>query len=59
MEIRVANDVVLNEVRVYHERVYADNVVRKFCFVRSFSCQHHSKFIDIATEKVSQVRTEE
>ena len=26
----VANDIVLNQVRVYHERVYADSVVSKF-----------------------------
>ena len=32
----VANDIVLNQVRVYHERMYADNVVSKFWFVRSF-----------------------
>ena len=35
---RVANDsVVFNQVRVYHERVYADNVVSKLWFVWSFS----------------------
>ena len=28
--LRVANDIVLNQVPVYHERVYADNVVSKF-----------------------------
>ena len=33
---RVAHDIVLNQVRVYHERMYADNVVSKFWFVRSF-----------------------
>ena len=38
----VANGFVLNQVGVYHERVYADNVVSKFRFVRSFSFQHYS-----------------
>ena len=33
---RVAYDIVLNQVGVYHERVYADNVVSKFWFVRFF-----------------------
>ena len=32
----VAIDIVLNQVGVYHERVYADNAVSKFWFVRSF-----------------------
>ena len=32
----VANDIALNQVRVYHETVYADKVVSKFWFVRSF-----------------------
>ena len=36
----VANDIVLKQVSVYHERVYAYNVVRKFWFVRSFFSQH-------------------
>ena len=36
----VANDILLNQVGVYHERVYADNVVSKFWFVSSFSSQH-------------------
>ena len=36
----VANDIVLNQVGVYHETVYADNVVSKFGFMRSFSSQH-------------------
>ena len=57
---RVANDIVLNEVRVFHERVYADNVIGKFCFVRSFSSKHYSKFItNIISENVSQIRTKE
>ena len=38
----VINDFVLNQLRVYHEKVYADKVVSKFWFVRSFSSQHHS-----------------
>ena len=55
----VANDIVLNQVGVYHERVYADNV-SKFWFVRSFSSQHYSKFItNITSENVSQTRTKE
>ena len=40
--LRVISDIAFNQVRVYHERVYADNVVSKFCFVRSFSSQYHS-----------------
>ena len=41
----VANDTVHNQDRVYHERVYADKVVTKVWFLRSFSSQHHCKFI--------------
>ena len=56
----VTNDIVLNQVSVYDKRVYADNVVSKFCFVRSFSSQHYSKFItNITSENVSQIRTKE
>ena len=56
----VANDIVLNQICVYHERVYAYNVVSKFWFVRSISSQHFSKFItDITSENVSQMRTEQ
>ena len=56
----VTNYFVLNQVGVYHERRYADNVVSKFWFVRSLSSQHHSKFItNIASENVSQTRTKE
>ena len=48
----VTNDIVLNQVRVCHERVYADNVISKFWFVRSFFSQHYSKFIaHFATQK--------
>ena len=55
---RVANDILLHRVRVYHERGYADNVVSKFWFVRSFSSQHYSQFItNITSENVSQFRT--
>ena len=51
---------IMSQVRVYHERVYADNVVSKFWFVRSLSSQHHSKLIaNIATENVSQVHIKE
>ena len=54
----VANDIVLNQVDVYHERVYADNVVGKFWFVRSFSSQHYSKFMTKNTsENVSKIST--
>ena len=57
---RVANDIVLNQVLVYHEKVYADNVMGKFWILRSFSAQHYIKFITIFTSgNVSQIRTEE
>ena len=56
--LRVANEIILNQVRVYHERVYVDKVVCKFWFVRSFSSQHYSKFItSITSESVSQICT--
>ena len=56
----VANDILLNQVGVYDERVYADNVVSKFWVLRSFSSQHYSKFITIITSSnVSQIRTKE
>ena len=56
----VVNDIVLNQVGVYHERVYADNVVSKFWFVRSFPSQPYSKiFINITSDNVSQIRTKE
>ena len=43
---------------VYIMRVYADNVVSKFLFVRSFSSQHYSKVVtNITSIKVSQIRT--
>ena len=55
-----AKDISLNQVRVYHERVYWGNIVSKFWLLRSFSSQLHSKFIaNIATEKVSEVRTKQ
>ena len=57
---RVANDIVLNQICVYHERVYAYNVVSKFWFVRSFSSQYFSKCItDITSKNVSLIRTKE
>ena len=57
---RVANDIVLNQVLVYHERVYADNVVSKFWFVRSFSSPHYSKFnTNLFSVIVSQIHTKE
>ena len=56
----VASDFVLNQVGVYHERVYADNFVSNFWFVRSFSSQHYSKIIsNFTSENVSQIRTKE
>ena len=58
--LRVANDIVLNQVRVYHEKVYTANVVSKLRFVMSFFSQHQSKRIaSIATGNVAQVRTNE
>ena len=55
----VTNDIVLDQVLVYLERVYVDNIVRDLGFVRSFSSQHYSKFITIITsENVSQIGTE-
>ena len=41
----VAKDIVLTQVCVYHERVYAYNVVSKFWFVRFFSSQYYSRFL--------------
>ena len=56
----VANDIVLNQVCVYHERVYAYSVVSKFWSVRSFSSQHYPKSVtNITSEIVSQIRTKE
>ena len=40
MSPRIANDSKLNQMRVYHEIVYAENVVSKVWFVRSFASQH-------------------
>ena len=58
--ICVANDIVLNQDRAYHERVCADNVVSKFWFVMYFSSQHYSKFnTNITSEKMSQTGTKE
>ena len=52
----VTNDIALNQVRVYIERVYQDNVVGKFWFVRSVSSQHHSNYLaNVPTEIVSRV----
>ena len=56
----VANNILLNQVHVNHERVFPDNVVSKFWLVRSFSYQHYSKFItNITSENVAQIRTKE
>ena len=49
---RVANDVVLNQFRVYRERVYADNVLSEFRFVRSFSSQNYSKSVPTLLPKL-------
>ena len=58
--LRVANFFVFNQVRVHQKRVYADNVVSKFWFVKSFPSQHYSKFITKNTsENVSQIHTKE
>ena len=58
--LRVGNDIVLNQFRVYHERVYADNVVSYYWIVGSFSLQHHyNSFANIAPGNVSPVRTKE
>ena len=52
-------DIVLNQVRVYHDNVYADNVVSKFGYLRSFFSPYHSKIIaDIANKNLPQVGTE-
>ena len=57
--LRLAEDIVLNKIRVYHERVY-DSVPSKFWFVMSFSSQRYSKFIvNITSESVFQIRTKE
>ena len=54
---RVANDIALNQVRIYQERAYADNGGSKFWLVRPVSSQTHSNFItNIATEKMFQVQ---
>ena len=46
-----------NQVRVYPDRVYADNAVSKFWFVRSFFSQHHSNvYANITSENVAHVR---
>ena len=50
----VANDIVLNQVRVYHERVHADKVASSFWFVRCSSSQHYSKCnTNVNSEKAS------
>ena len=70
----VANDIVLNQVGVYHESV-CGQCRNKFWFVRSFSSQHYSKFItnipkicprfvlknatNLDSENVSQIRAKE
>ena len=56
----VANDIVLNQVGVNHERVYADKIISKFWLVRLFSSQHYSKFItNITSKNVSRIHTKE
>ena len=54
----VTNSIVLNQTFVYHERVYADSVVKfvnKVWLVRFFSAHRNSKyFANITSDKVSQ-----
>ena len=58
--LRVADNILLNQVRVNHVGVHADKVVIKFWFLRSSASQYYSKFIaNNATKNVSQVRTKE
>ena len=60
MGLRVANSMVFNQFRVYHERLYADKVVSKRWFVTFFSSQHHSNFFsNIVYGNVSQVCTKQ
>ena len=60
MEPSCGQDIALNQGRVYHERVYADNVVSKIWFVRAFFSQHYTELITYNTSgNVSQIRTEE
>ena len=55
---RVANDILLNQVCVYFERVYAYNVLSRLWFVRSFSSQHYCKLItNITSESLSRICT--
>ena len=57
---RVTNDNLLNQVREYDQKAYADNVISKFWFVRSFSSKHYSKFNTNNTSRnVSQICTTE
>ena len=56
----MVSDFLLNQVLVFHERVYADNVASKFWFYRSFSSQHYPKFItNINSENITQIHTQE
>ena len=60
LSLCVANDIVFNQVGVYHERVYTDNVVGKIWFLRSSLLKHYSKFItNNISENLSQIRTKE
>ena len=55
----VANIIVLNEICVYHERVYSENVVSKVWSVRFTSSQHYPNLMSIVfSEIVTQGRTE-
>ena len=57
---RVANIFVLNQVRVDQDGLYADNVLSKIWFGKSYSSQNLSNFLaNFATEKVTQVQTTE
>ena len=56
----VANNIVINQFCVYHERMYGYNVVSNLWFVRSFSSQYYSEFItNNNSENVSQIRNRE
>ena len=55
---RLAYDFKPNQLRVYHERLYADKVPIKFWFVRCFSSQHYTESNSNNTSaSLSQIRT--
>ena len=56
----VAHIIVLNQVSVYHERMYADKVISKHWLVMSSSSQKYYEVLaNIASKNVTQVRSEE